>query len=96
MAIKADLNSSYGVVASYHRVTCVSINALIKEITICVASYVSKEKREEGFDPIDSVDITVLSDDYESFLNGSIYSAAYNWLKENVEGFEDAEDDWGN
>jgi hypothetical protein len=93
MAIKADLNSSYGVVASYHRVTCVSINALIKEITICVASYVSKEKREEGFDPIDSVDITVPSDDYESFLNGSIYSAAYNWLKENVEGFEDAEDD---
>ena len=96
MAIVADLNSSYGVVASYHRVTCVSINALIKEVTICVSSYVSKEKRDEGFDPIDSVDITVPTDDYDLFLDGNIYSASYNWLKENVEGFEDATDDWGN
>lgn len=95
MAIIADLNSSYGVIASYHRVTCVSINALVKEVTICVASYVSKEKRDEGFDPIDSVDITVPTDDYEQFLDSNIFSASYNWLKENVEGFEDATDDWG-
>jgi len=93
MAIIADLNSSYGVKACYHRVTCVSINALVKEVTICVSSYVSKEKRDEGYDPIDAIDITVPEDDYEQFLNVNIYSASYNWLKENVEGFEDATDD---
>ena len=64
-----------------------------KKCKICVSSYVSKEKRDEGFDPIDSVDITVPTDDYDLFLDGNIFSASYNWLKENVEGFEDATDD---
>ena len=93
MAIKKALNSSYGVKAYYHRVTCVSINALLKEVTICVASYISKELRDDGYEPIDSIDISVPSSDYESFLKGDIYAAAYNWLKENIEGFEDSEDD---
>ena len=94
MAIKKGLNSSYGIQAFYHRVTCVSVNALIKEVTICVSSYVSKETRELGFDPIDSLDISVPKEDYDYFVTGDIFINAYNWLKENVEGFEEAEDDW--
>jgi hypothetical protein len=93
MALFKELGSSYGITASYHRVTCVSINALTKEVTICVASYVSKEKRDEGCEFIDSLDIYVPADDYEKFLGGNVLSCAYAWLKDNVEGFEEAEDD---
>lgn len=93
MALLKELSSSYGVTASYHRVTCVSINALTKEVTICVASYISKEKRDEGFEFIDSLDIYVPADDYDQFLEGNVLSCAYAWLKSNVEGFEEAEDD---
>lgn len=93
MALFKELGSSYGVTANYHRVTCVSVNALTKEVTICVASYISKEKRDEGCEFIDSLDIYVPADDYGRFLEGNILSCAYSWLKENVEGFEEAQDD---
>jgi hypothetical protein len=93
MALIKNLDSTYGIAASYHRVTCVSINAISREVTICVASYISKEKRDAGFEFIDSIDITVPPEDYEKFVGGNSFSASYSWLKENIEGFEDAEDD---
>lgn len=93
MAVIKELESSYGVSPSYHRVVCVSINALTKKVTICVSSYISKEIREQGYDAIECIDIETPVEDYEKFLEGNIYECAYNWLKENVEGFEEAEDD---
>lgn len=93
MALIKNLDSTYGIAASYHRVTCVSINAISKEVTICVASYISKEKRDAGFEFIDSIDITVPREDYDKFLDGNAFNASYLWLKENIEGFEDATDD---
>lgn len=93
MGLIKNLDSSYGIEAAYHRVTCVSINAISKEITICVASYISKEKRDLGFEFIDSIDITVPPEDYLKFLEGNAISVSYTWLKENIEGFEDATDD---
>ncbi len=93
MAIIKELESTYGVYPSYHRVVCVSINALTKKVTICVSSYISKETRDKGCDAIDTLDIETPVEDYDSFLEGNIYECAYRWLKENVEGFEEAEDD---
>ena len=93
MAIIKELESSYGISPNYHRVVCVSINALIKEVTICVSSYINKETREKGYDAIDTIDIKVPEEDYDKFLEGNIYECSYNWLKENVEGFEEATDD---
>lgn len=93
MAIIKELESSYGVSPKYHRVVCVSINALQKQVTICVASYISKDTRTKGCEAIDMVDITVPEEDYELFLNGNIYECSYKWLKDNVDGFEEAEDD---
>lgn len=93
MAIIKELESSYGVSPNYHRVVCVSINALTKKVTICVSSYISKDARDKGCDAIDCLDIETPAEDYDLFLEGNIYECAYKWLKENVEGFEEAEDD---
>ena len=92
MAVIKELPSSYGLGLSYHRILCVSINALEKEVVICVGSYINKEARDNGFDSIDQIDIQVPNEDYDFFLKGNIYEAAYNWLKANVEGFEDSVD----
>ena len=48
MAIIKELNSSYGVKPSYHRITNISLNAIDKEVVICVGSYISKETRDKG------------------------------------------------
>lgn len=93
MAIIKELESSYGVSPSYHRVVCVSINALTKKVTICVSSYISKDARDKGCDAIDTLDIETPAEDYDLFLEDNIYKCAYKWLKDNVEGFEEAEDD---
>ena len=92
MAILKELDSIYGINHNYHRVVCVSINALRREVTICLASYFSKEIRDNGGQPIETIDINVPSEDYDLFLNGNIYQVSYCWLKENVIGFEEATD----
>ena len=72
--------------------TGLSINALKREVTICLASYFSKEIRDNGGQPIETIDINVPSEDYDLFLEGNIYQVSYCWLKENVIGFEEAAD----
>ena len=59
MAILKELDSNYGINPTYHRVVCVSINALRREVTICLASYFSKEIRDNGGQPIETIDINV-------------------------------------
>lgn len=93
MAIIKELNSSYGVSASYHRILAVSINVVNKEVVIAVASYLTKKARNEGCDPLDIIDIEVPKEDYDSFLTEPIMIASYHWLKNNVVGFEESEDD---
>ena len=98
MAIIKELNSSYGIKPSYHRITNISLNAIDKEVVICVGSYISKETRDKGCDPIDTIDIlipkeVIPKEDYESFLVGDVFKAGYKWLKENVIGLEDGKDD---
>ena len=92
MATSTDLDSHYGINPTYHRVVCVSIAALRREVTICLASYFYKEIRDNGGQPIETIDINVPSEDYDLFLNGNIYQVSYCWLKENVIGFEEATD----
>ena len=92
MAILKELDSNYGINPTYHRVVCVSIDALRREVTICLASYFSKEIRNNGGQPIETIDINVPSEDYDLFLGGNIYQVSYCWLKENVIGFEEATD----
>lgn len=93
MALIKELNSSYGVKPSYHRVLCVSLNATEKRVIISVGSYINKELRTNGYEPIDIIDIDVPKDDYPFFIEDNIISKAYQWLKVNVEGMEDAKDD---
>lgn len=57
-----------------------------------MGSYLSKEARDEGCDPIDTIDILVPKEDYGSFLVGDVFGTGYRWLKENVIGMEDGED----
>lgn len=94
MAIIKELDTKFGVQASYHRITAFNINYAAKQIILCVASYASKEKRANNKAPIEEVDIIIPMNDYFLFLNSSPLETSYLWLKENVIGFEDSMDDF--
>lgn len=94
MAIIKELNTKFGVDASYHRITAFNISYSSKKITICVASYLSKEARANQNDPIEEVDISIPYSDFSQFIDVNPIVEGYNWLKQNVIGFEDAVDDY--
>jgi hypothetical protein len=94
MAIIKELNTKFGVGASYHRITVFNISYSNKKITVCVASYLSKEARANQNDPIEEVDISIPFSDFSQFLDVNPIVEGYNWLKQNVIGFEDAVDDY--
>lgn len=93
MAIIKELNSSYGCSVTYHRLTNISINYKNKKVILCVASYLSKESRATMCEALEEVDIEVPVEDISLFLDTNVIENAYNWLKTNVVGFEDALDD---
>ena len=93
MAIVKEMNTKFGIGASYHRITAFNISYSNKKITICVASYISKEARANMHDPIEEVDIEVPLSDYTLFVESNPMEQSYIWLKQNVIGFEDSEDD---
>lgn len=93
MAIIKRIQSSFGVDAKYHRITNISINYKEKIVVICVASYLSKEARRERLNPLEEVDIEVPTEDFGLFKDTNVIEYAYEWLKSNVVGFEDAEND---
>ena len=72
MAIIKKLNSSFGVIANYHRVTSISINYKIKKAIICVASYATKEARIKNFNPLEEIDIEVPKEDYLIFKDTDV------------------------
>ena len=94
MAIIKELNTKFGIGASYHRITAFNISYSSKKITICVASYLSKEARANKSIPIEELDIAIPFSDFSSFLNVNPIVQGYEWLKQNVIGFEDAIDDF--
>jgi hypothetical protein len=94
MAIIKELNTKFGVNASYHRITAFNISYSQKKVIICVASYISKEARANMNDPIEEIDIEIPIDDYNQFLDTNPIEQAYIWMKENVIGFEDSVDDY--
>lgn len=94
MAIIKTLSSSYGCSVTYHRITNISIHYPMKKVVICVASYISKEARASAKDPIEEIDIEVPKGDFPYFLDTNVIQNAYLWLKQNVVGFEDSEDDF--
>lgn len=67
MAIVKELESSYGISASYHKIDAISINYSKKQITLCVSSYVSKNARIKCFEPIDVIDIEIPQSDFNLF-----------------------------
>lgn len=93
MAIIKNLQSRVGIEVTYHRIIGVNINYLQKKIVLCVASYVSKEKRFSNCEPLEVVDVEVPNVDFDLFINEDPRGIAYLWLKENVEGFEQSIDD---
>lgn len=94
MAIIKNLESRVGISVNYHRIIGVNINYRDKKIVICLASYLDKEKRVGGFNPLEVVDIEVPTTDFDLFKNENPIALAYLWLKENVVGFDESEDDY--
>lgn len=94
MAIIKDLNSNFGVIANYHRVTSICVNYKEKKVIICVASYASKDARVSNYNPLEEIDIEVPKDDFSLFIDINVIEKAYLWLKDNVVGFENAIDDY--
>jgi hypothetical protein len=94
MAIIRQLETKFGIGASYHRITAFNISYSNKKISLCVATYISKEARANFNQPIEEIDIEIPFGDFKSFLNVNPIERGYLWLKENVIGFEDAIDDF--
>jgi hypothetical protein len=94
MAIIKELKTKFGVGAAYHRITAFNISYSNKKITICVASYITKEARASKSDPIEEIDIAIPFSDFSLFLGVNPIEESYKWLKQNVIGFEDAVDDY--
>lgn len=93
MAIIKVLNSNVGIDVTYHRVVAVNINYLEKTVNIGLASYIDAEKRTDNCRPLEIVDISVPKEDFNLFLKSNPIKVSYNWLKNNVNGFDDAVDD---
>ena len=94
MAIIKQLETKYGTNVSYHRVTAFNISYSQKKVVICIASYITKEARSKMNDPIEEIDIEIPSDDYIQFIGANPIEQSYEWLKQNVIGFEDSLDDF--
>ncbi len=94
MAIIKELNSSYGCLIAYHRITSINIHYQAKKIVLCVASYLSKETRANQMEPLEEIDIEVPISDFSIFKNTNVIETGYIWLKNNVIGFEDSVDDF--
>jgi hypothetical protein len=94
MAIIRQLETKFGIGASYHRITAFNISYSNKKISLCVATYISKEARASFNQPVEEIDIEIPFSDFKSFLNVNPIERGYLWLKENVIGFEDAIDDF--
>jgi hypothetical protein len=94
MAIIKGLETKFGILANYHRITAFNISYSHKKITLCVASYLTKETRIAKREPIEEIDIEIPFSDFSSFLKVNPIVQGYNWLKQNVIGFEDAIDDY--
>ena len=95
MALQKAISLGNGVVVNYHRVVSVNTITNVNDI-IEVASYTSREKREEEAEAIatgTAMDVYV-STRFENAPYGSCptVTRAYDWLKANVEDFADAED----
>lgn len=93
MAIIKSLKSRVGIDISYHRVLATNINYNDKKIVICLASYVSLDSRVDKYDPLEVVDIEVPKEDFSLFSGVDTHEMSYLWLKDNIEGFDDALDD---
>ena len=94
MAIIKEMNCKFGISLSYHRITAFNINYLNKKAVICVASYLSKESRANKCIPLEEIDIEIPFEDFTSFLDVNPIVQGYEWLKQNVVGFENAIDDF--
>ena len=94
MAIIKDLDTKFGVQASYHRITAFNISYTNKKVILCVATYLSKEARQNLSEPIEEIDIEIPQSDFNTFLETNPIERGYLWLKENVLGFEDVADDF--
>ncbi len=92
MALIKSLDSNFGVPVAYHRITAININLKTKTIILCVSSYLSKEARAKNNIPLEEVDIEIPKQDFNLFKHTDVIQAAYDWLVENVVGFEDAQD----
>ena len=94
MAIIKELDTKFGVQASYHRITAFNISYTRKNIVLCVATYLSKKARQNHSEAIEEIDIEIPQSDFNTFLETNPIERGYLWLKENVVGFEDAADDF--
>ena len=94
MAIIKEMNSKFGVSLSYHRIIAFNINYVLKKAVICVASYHNKEVRANHSAPLEEIDIEVPESDFYLFSEASPISQGYQWLKDNVVGFDESIDDF--
>lgn len=95
MALSKAISLDNGVTVTYHRVVSVNTVTNVQDI-IEVASYPSREKREEERESVpNGIDMNVYI--FTQFINAPYgecptVASAYEWLKGNILDFADAQD----
>ena len=96
MALLKSIELDNGVTVKYHRIVSVNIVANQQNI-IEVASYTSREKREEEIQALangEDMNVYIETQFFNTdYAQGMTCRTAYDWLKANVPAFEGAEDD---
>jgi hypothetical protein len=88
MALLKAVKTNYGIDATYWNIFSITENFKNKSLEVVINGYVSKEVRDENYNPVAWQNITFTDDEY---IKDATRKAVYLALK--AKDFSDAEDD---
>ena len=104
MALIKSKMTDYGIEASYWKISRVAIDTIKREVSFTLNLYVSKENQSKELDDytfgsvlLDKIEFDQQYEKYFRLDKGEsykdIYTACYEYAKDNIEYFGDAKDD---
>jgi len=82
MALFKQIGTNYGVLASYWKITDISLNSLDGTAHVVVSGYYSQDVRLNGFAPLKTLEYDVSAQDVQTYFPTSLDIAqVYTYLK---------------
>lgn len=81
MALCKNIETRYGVTASYHKITQIQISWHTKECTVYLSGYIDKSAREQDKSPIYSVGYDYFADMFDFNVEGNLTEQLYSKIK---------------